>query len=59
MRMAPKTINWTPEKLTAFKKAYDGAKARDADTFIWDGHEFVLGYAFHLIKELERKLTNV
>jgi hypothetical protein len=52
------TIHWTPEKLKWFRKAYDEAEARGAKEFIWDGHEFVLGYAKYLISFLEEKLND-
>jgi len=53
----PKLINiaWTHPMLERFKAAYAQAclnKDR-TDTFYFDGHEFVIGYAKYLIEYLE------
>lgn len=42
--------------LERFKKAYEQAVAAKADTFLFDGNEFVVGYAKYLIVFLETKL---
>jgi hypothetical protein len=47
------TISWTRPMLTRFKAAY---KAATTDTFTFDGHEFVRGYAKYLIEYLEGNL---
>lgn len=53
-------IEWTRPKLREFKRAFE--EARDAqrdptdDTFEFDGHLFVLGYAKYLIEYLEVQL---
>jgi hypothetical protein len=47
-----KVITWTPAMLARFKKAYDKAVAEKADTFMFDGNEFVVGYAKYLIEYL-------
>lgn len=46
------TITWTPEMLARFKKAHAKAKAAGNDKFIFDGHEFIVGYAGFLIEFL-------
>jgi hypothetical protein len=45
-------INWTPEKLVAFRKAYQLHKDPQA-TFVFEDKEFVVGYAKYLIEYLE------
>lgn len=47
-------VTFTPEKLKRLKKAYEENK--DADTFMFDGHEFVSRYAYYLIRYLEEAL---
>lgn len=54
--MSEKTITWTYDMLQRFKQAYAKAKAENADTFIFDGNEFVLGYAAYLIQYLDSKV---
>lgn len=50
-----KMITFTPEMAKRLKQAYIKAcetKTKD-DTFIFDGNEFLLGYAKYLIEYLE------
>lgn len=49
-------INFTEASAKAFKKAYLKAVKDEQDSFVWDGHEFILGYAKYLLEHLE---TNV
>lgn len=52
-----KMIKWTPAMAKRLKVAYAEAcktKTKD-DTFVFDGNEFVLGYAKYLIEFLETK----
>jgi late competence protein required for DNA uptake (superfamily II DNA/RNA helicase) len=51
-----KIINWTPAMLARFKKAYDKAVTEKVDTFMFDGNEFVVGYAKYLIQYLDSVL---
>ena len=50
--MVQKVIEWTPAILARFKKAHAKAVADKADTFIFDGNEFVVSYAKYLIEYL-------
>jgi hypothetical protein len=45
-------INWTPEKLAQFKKAYQ-LHADPKATFVFEDKEFVVAYAKYLIEYLE------
>jgi hypothetical protein len=49
-------INWTPEKLTAFRKAYQLHTDPNA-TFVFDDKEFVVAYAKYLIEYLEGRFN--
>lgn len=44
-------IQWTPEMLKRFKKAYEECKG---DTFKFDGNIFVKAYAKYLIEYLDK-----
>lgn len=46
-------IDWTRPMLERFKKAYKEANDRNADTFVFDGRGFLIGYATYLIEFLE------
>jgi len=46
-------VAWTLPMLKRFKVAYQEAAAAKADTFMFDGNEFVVGYAKYLIEYLE------
>lgn len=50
-----KMITWTPAMAKRLKTAYaEACKTKTKDeTFMFDGHEFVLGYAKYLIEYLE------
>jgi hypothetical protein len=52
-------IDFTPEKLKKFKKAYQRAVDKKSDIFIFDGSEFVVGYAKYVIEYLDSKLCTV
>ena len=43
---------WTRPMLERFKVAHRAAVNTQAETFIFDGHEFVVGYAKYLIEYL-------
>ena len=47
-----KTIDFTPEKLFLFKRAYEQAEKRGDETFYFEG-EWLLGYAKYAIIYLE------
>lgn len=64
--MTQQMIDFTPEKLARFKKAYKKAEKlkrykqaysapedSSDEVFTFDGNEFVLGYAKYLIEYLE------
>lgn len=46
-------IKATPEFLKGLKKAYKAAEANHAETFTFEGNEYVVGYAKYLIEFLE------
>jgi len=48
-------LNFTPVMAKQFKAAYlEACKTKTKDEcFIWDGNEFVLGYAKYLVEYLE------
>lgn len=48
-----KTIVWTKPMLERLRKAYQKAVADKADTFVFDGNEFVVDYAKYLIQYLD------
>jgi hypothetical protein len=50
-----KTVSFDEDKLSNFKRAYNNAKKEGKDIFIFDGNEFVLGYAKYMIEYLEGK----
>lgn len=50
------TINWTRPKLEQFRAEYSKHPDRDA-TFMFEGHEFLVGYAKYLIEYLEGVLV--
>lgn len=50
---AIETMVFTPEKLEQFRATYEANK--EADSFTFDGHEFIPAYAKYLIEYLEGK----
>ena len=46
-------IEFTPEKLKRFKKAYNKAVEDNNDVFTFSNHEFVVGYAKYMIEYLD------
>ena len=56
---AKATINWTRPKLQEFRAEHERHKHKDRikDTFTFEGHEFVVGYAGYLIEYLEGVLA--
>lgn len=54
--MSDKMISWDRPMLERLKKAYDVARVTAKDTFMFEGNEFVIGYAKYLIEYLETKL---
>ncbi len=53
--MSDTQIAWSREKLARFKRDYTKACKNQTrcGTFVFDGHEYVLGYAKYLIQYLE------
>lgn len=56
MKREIETVMWTRPKLNRLKKAYTQAVADNADTFWFENHEYVVGYAKYLIEFLESKI---
>jgi hypothetical protein len=54
-----KTITWTPEKLAAFKLVAKVGERKNSETFLFEGHEFLVGYAKYLIEYLETGLIKL
>lgn len=56
------TINWNKKKLAAlYKKLYECVHdegMNDDETFMFEGHEFVIGYAKYLYEHVSRILNN-
>ena len=58
-------ITWTPAKLKKFKKAYAKAVLEQCSltgsfkgSFMFEGHEFLIGYSAYLIENLNIKFGN-
>lgn len=51
-----KSINWTRPMLDRFKKEYEKHAKDVQGSFMFDGNEYVVGYAKYLIEYLESKL---
>jgi hypothetical protein len=49
------TITWNIVKVMKFDKRYMTAKQEGAETFEFDGHEFVTNYAKYLLEYLKRQ----
>lgn len=47
------SINWTPDMLSRFKRAYGMAVRTNQTEFEFDGNQFVSSYAKYLIEYLE------
>ena len=52
-------ICWTKPMLERFKVAHKTAVNIKADTFVFDGNEFVVGYAKYLIEYLDAQLPSL
>ena len=52
-------IRWTKPMLERFKVAHKTAVNTKADTFVFDGNEFVVGYAKYLIEYLDAQLPSL
>jgi hypothetical protein len=46
------TASWNKARLARFENSYNAARARNADAFEFDGHEFITSYAKYLIRYL-------
>lgn len=55
--MEETAINFDRHKLTEFKIAFEEAKKRNEHYFMFDGHEFFLGYAKYAIEYLENQFN--
>jgi hypothetical protein len=49
------TIEFTAEKIRALRTAYEAAKAAGQETFIFEGHEFLVRYVHYMLEYLESK----
>ena len=49
----PRTIRFTPEKLTAYRAAYQKAVDEGAEEFMFEDHEWLTSYAKYMIEYLE------
>lgn len=50
------TITWTRAKLAAFNRAYGSAVIDGNEQFVFEGHDFLVAYAKHLIEYLKGEL---
>lgn len=50
-------FEWTRPKLVRFQADYAAAAAAGKDTFVFEGSEFVVGYAKYLIEYLNGVLA--
>ena len=48
-------VIFTPEKANALRKAMEQAKKNRQDTFEFEGHEYLVSYAKHLLEFLDAK----
>jgi len=53
-----KTVQWNSEKRDRLTLALHDAKASGKDTFMFDGDEYVVGYAKYLLQYLNERLGN-
>jgi len=51
-----KYIEFTPAKYRKFKAAYESAKASGAETFEFEGNDFLVAYAKYVIMYLEQQM---
>ena len=49
----PRKIRFTPEKLTAYRAAYQKAVDEGAEEFMFEDHEWLTSYAKYMIEYLE------
>jgi hypothetical protein len=50
------TVSWTKVKFRKFKRAYQKAVRDNESLFLFDGNEFVVGYAKYLIQYVEERI---
>lgn len=55
--MEQATMSFDEKKLSEFKVAFEEAKKTKEHYFMFDGHEFFLGYAKYMIEYLEHQLN--
>tara|TARA_B100000700_G_C14202688_1_gene471052 strand:- start:38 stop:253 length:216 start_codon:yes stop_codon:yes gene_type:complete len=51
--MASELLTFTKDRLARLKDAYASAIASGEQSFQFDGYDFLVGYAKHLIEDLE------
>ena len=49
----PASVTFTPEKRDSLRLQYDAAIDQDIDPFLFDGDEYVVGYAKYLLEYLD------
>ncbi len=52
----PTIITWTKPMLARFRRRYAEAAAKQEDTFVFEGNQFVTNYAKYLIEYLGSQL---
>lgn len=55
--MEETTIKFDRNRLSEFKMAFNEAKKKNEHYFMFDGHEFFLGYAKYAIEYLENEFN--
>ena len=48
-----KPVTFTADSLKKFEQTYDEANVKHVDRFVFDGNEYVTGYAVYLIAHLK------
>lgn len=54
--MSQTTINFTRQKKEALRHAYNAAVKSGSETFMFEGHEIVVGYAKYLLMFLDKNV---
>ena len=53
VNLGGKTVVFTEESIKRFEQTYDEANVKHVDRFVFDGNEYVTGYAVYLLEYLK------
>ena len=59
VNLGGKTVTFTAESIKRFEQTYDEANAKHVDRFVFDGNEYVTGYAVYLLEHLKERFEEV